>query len=142
MIPRPLDVDITEAVRFGEGLFWSARMADFTGWGTWFADSAATPSEVRALSLYAEGWRVISRKHRLIARLPPGETGRQSYQRASGARSVRQNDADAGDLYRSLFARREGFEDTVTMPVIVALARHTSDVLVANLPPRKKARRA
>ena len=42
MIPRPLDVDITEAVRLGEGLFWSARMATFDGWGTWFADMSQT----------------------------------------------------------------------------------------------------
>ena len=105
------------------------------------ADRPPTPSEARAIELYNEGWRVISRRHRMIARLPPNETGIAALKRASG-QPVRMPEEYAADSYRSSYARREGFQDTATMAVIVALARITINTKVAALPARKRGRRA
>jgi len=36
-------VDLGPVVRFGEGLFWSARMLDFKGWGAWSVEMLGGP---------------------------------------------------------------------------------------------------
>lgn len=33
--------DVTEVVRFGEGLFWTSRMSNFNGWGDFVADMSS-----------------------------------------------------------------------------------------------------
>lgn len=89
-----------------------------------------TPAQTRAAELFAEGWRVTSRRFRMIARLPPGETGLQAYSRAAG-RPAGQGEYHAGELYRAVYAEREGFMDHAPMAVIIELARLAGDARIA-----------
>lgn len=41
VIPEIVQSDA--AIRFAEGLFWVARMSDFTGWGKWSVEMIGGP---------------------------------------------------------------------------------------------------
>jgi hypothetical protein len=46
-----MTTDVTEIIRFGEGLFWASRMAGFSEWGNWFVDMSATGATGHAASV-------------------------------------------------------------------------------------------
>lgn len=93
-----------------------------------------------AQALYAEGWRVTSRKYRCIARLPPGESGADAYRRCSSPpRTLPEH--EAADLYRRMYAEREGHASTASATVIVELARITGDARCAEATATAKAKR-
>jgi hypothetical protein len=65
-------------------------------------------AEVLAKQLVADGWRQTSHRFRLIARLPPGETGKQALERASGHKWTLP-EAHAAEQYRRCYADKEGY---------------------------------
>lgn len=60
-----------------------------------------------------DGYQQISRKYRLVARLPKGETGLEALKRVdlrSYLRIMNQAEHSAADTYRRMHAREEGNE--------------------------------
>lgn len=39
----PEIAQVDKAVKFAEGLFWAARLSDFTGWGQWSVEMLGGP---------------------------------------------------------------------------------------------------
>lgn len=77
-----------------------------------------------AEELFAAGYRVTSRRHCHVARVPPGETARAAFARHN-PKGPKWDEYSAADSYRALYAERDGHGKQVSQHVMRALVKLT-----------------
>lgn len=78
------------------------------------------------MNLVAEGWVQISRRHRMVARLPKGKTGLQALQeRDLGAykRLMERVEREAASTFLRVYSNREGERRELTLPEFAAFRK-------------------